>query len=63
MLQVGVDLRIWVREGLGQGPPCRREAASWPEEHRDWLAECAVIVEMDMVLRLADAEQQAFAFV
>jgi hypothetical protein len=56
-------MRIWVLEGLGQELRWWREVGRWPEEHRDWLAERAVIMEMDMVLRLDAAEQQAFALV
>jgi hypothetical protein len=56
-------MRIRVLEGLGQEPQWWCELACWPEEHRDWLVDRAVIMKMDRVLRLDDAEQQAFALV
>jgi DNA primase len=47
MLQDGVDLRTWVREGFGTEPQWWREVAAWPEERRKPWAERAAIMEMD----------------
>jgi hypothetical protein len=61
MLQDGVDLRTWVREGLGQGPRWWREVARWPEHVRELWAERAAITEVDGDLGRGEAERQAFA--
>ncbi len=61
MLQAIVDLRTWVREGLGNKPMWWREVVRWPEERRERLAERAAIMEMDGGLVRDEAERQAFA--
>jgi hypothetical protein len=61
MLQDGVDLRTWVREGLENEPKWWREVAHWPEKRRDLLAEHAAIMEVDGGLVRDEAERQAFA--
>jgi hypothetical protein len=61
MLNAGVDLRSWVREGLGGESRWWREVAGWPEECRDRLAERAAIMEIDGGLLCDKAERQAFA--
>jgi hypothetical protein len=43
MLQGDVDLRTWVRAGLGQRPRWWREVARWTEERREQWAERAAI--------------------
>jgi hypothetical protein len=47
MLQGGVDIRIWVREALGQGPLWWREVARWPTDQRERWAERACIMELE----------------
>jgi hypothetical protein len=59
MLQGGVDLRTWVREGLGQGPLWWREVAQWPEERRERWAERAAIMEVDGAVPREEAERCA----
>jgi DNA primase len=61
MLQDGVDLRTWVREGLGLSPQWWRELARWPADRREQWAERAAIMEFDSGLLRDEAEQQAFA--
>ena len=60
MLQDQVDLRIWVREGLGMDPKWWRELACWPEEQRELWAERAAIMEVEGTLSRDDAERHAF---
>jgi DNA primase len=60
MLQDGVDLRTWVREGLGTEPLWWREVATWPEERQELWAERAAILEIDGGLPWDEAERQAF---
>jgi DNA primase len=60
MLQAGVDLRTWVRQGLGLQPPWWRELAHWPDDRREQWAERAVIMEIDGGLSREEAEQQAY---
>jgi hypothetical protein len=60
-LQAGVDLRTWVREGLGQEPLWWRDVAHWPEDRRERWAERAAILEIAGGLARDAAEQQAFA--
>jgi hypothetical protein len=61
MLQGGVDLRTWVREGVGGESRWWREVALWPDERRERLAERAAIMEVDGGLGRDEAERQAFA--
>jgi DNA primase len=61
MLQSGVDLRTWVREGLGGEPRWWRELARWPKDRREQWAERASIIELDGGLTRDNAERQAFA--
>jgi hypothetical protein len=61
MLQAGMDLRTWVREGLGVESRWWREVARWPEERRDRWAERAAMMEVDGALGRDAAERQAFA--
>ena len=61
MLQAGVDLRAWVREGLGQGAYWWREVAGWSEGRREQWDERAAILEFDGGFVRDDAERQAFA--
>jgi DNA primase len=60
MLQGGVDLRTWVREGLGQGPHWWRDLAVWPDERRDGWAERAAILEVDAGFLRHEAELMAY---
>jgi hypothetical protein len=60
MLQDGIDLRIWVREGLGLQPTWWREVTTWPEDRREQWAERACLIEIDAALSRHDAEMQAF---
>jgi DNA primase len=60
MLQGGVDLRTWVREGLGQEPRWWQEMARWPAQRQELWAERAAIMEVDSALARDDAEMQAF---
>jgi hypothetical protein len=61
MLQASVDMRIWVRGGLGHEPRWWREVARWPDERREQWAERASIIELDGGLTRDDAERQTFA--
>jgi hypothetical protein len=63
MLQAGVDLRMWVREGVGDGPPWWREVARWSEARRDAWAERGAILEVEGGLMRDEAERQAFALI
>ncbi len=63
MLQAGVDLRTWVREGIGMEPQWWRELAGWPEDRRQLWDERACITEADGDLPRDEAERQAFATV
>lgn len=60
LLQDGVDLRTWVREGLGGKPRRWREVARWPEERREAWAERAAILECGAGFLRAQAEYEAF---
>jgi DNA primase len=60
MLQGGVDLRTWVREGLGLSPQWWREVARWPEDRRERWEERAAIMEMDGGLVRDGAELAAY---
>jgi DNA primase len=60
MLRTGVDLRTWIREGLGGEPRWWREVASWPDDRREEWAERACIMETDGALSRDDAEMEAF---
>jgi hypothetical protein len=60
MLQAGVDIRTWVREGLGGESRWWREVACWPDDHRTQWEERALIMEIDGGLSRVDAEYQAF---
>jgi DNA primase len=60
MLQDGVDLRTWIREGLDAEPKWWRELATWPEERQELWAERASVMELEAGLPRKDAEQQAF---
>jgi hypothetical protein len=61
MLQGGVDLRTWVREGLGLQPTWWREVATWPDDCREQWAERVCLMELDGGLTRDEAERQAFA--
>jgi len=63
MLQDGVDLRTWVREGLGDGTPWWREVARWSKARRDAWAERGAILEVEGGLVRDEAERQAFALI
>ena len=60
MLQAGIDIRTWVREGIGDGPPWWREVAGWSDDQREQWAELAAIMEIDGALTRHEAERQAF---
>jgi DNA primase len=61
MLQAGVDLRSWIREGLGQEPRWWRDMARWPEDRREEWGERSSIMEIDGGLSRDAAEQEACA--
>jgi hypothetical protein len=63
MLQGDVDLRTWVREGLGQRPHWWHEVARWQEDRRERWAERAAIMEVDGALSRDEAEMQAYQLV
>jgi hypothetical protein len=63
MLQAGVDLRTWIREGLGRQLSWWREVATWPDERRERWAERACIMETDGALSRDEAEIQAYRLV
>lgn len=63
MLQGGVDLRTWGREGLSQEPRWWREVAHWPEERQEQWAERAAMMEVDGGLVRDEAERQAYRLV
>jgi hypothetical protein len=60
MLQDGVDLRTWVREGLGTDPKWWGELARWSEERQELWAERAAIMEVEGDLAREEAERHAF---
>jgi DNA primase len=60
MLQGGVDLRTWVREGLGTRPTWWRDLADSPEDQQELWAERAATMEVDGGLSRDNAERQAF---
>jgi DNA primase len=60
LLQDRVDLRTWVREGLGTDPKWWRELARWPEDRQEWWAERAAIMEVAGGLIRDEAEREAF---
>jgi hypothetical protein len=60
MLQSGVDLRTWVREGLGREPRWWREVAAWPDVRREAWAERAAIVEVEAGYVRYEAERTAY---
>jgi DNA primase len=60
LLQDGVDLRTWVREGLGGELCWWREVARWPEDRREQWAERVAIMELDGTLARHEAEWLAF---
>jgi DNA primase len=61
MLQAGVDLRSWIREGLGQEPRWWRDMARWPEDRREEWGERSSIMAIDGGLSREAAEQEAYA--
>jgi hypothetical protein len=60
LLQEGVDLRTWVREGLGGESRWWRKFARWSEDRREQWEERVSIMEMDGMLARHEAEQEAF---
>jgi hypothetical protein len=60
LLQDGVDLRMWVREGLGGESRWWRKFARWSEDRREQWEERVSIMEMDGMLARHEAEQGAF---
>jgi DNA primase len=60
MLQGGVDLRSWIREGLGLEPKWWRHVASWAADRRELWEERALIMEFDGALSRDDAECCAY---
>jgi hypothetical protein len=61
LLRAGVDLRTWIREGLGLEPTWWRDVAAWPDTRRELWAERAAIMEIDGGLTRDAAEQEAYA--
>jgi hypothetical protein len=61
MLQVGADLRLWVRAWLGQQPPYWQELVNLPAEQRAWWEERVAILEVESALPRQEAEAVAFA--
>jgi DNA primase len=60
MLQAGIDIRTWVREGLGGGSRWWHEVARWPSEQHEVWAERAAIMAVDSHLPRAEAEHAAY---
>jgi DNA primase len=60
MLQDGVDVRGWVREGLGMQHYWWRQVAYWPKERQELWMERAAIMGLDGGLLRDDAERAAF---
>jgi hypothetical protein len=60
MLRAGVDLRTWIREGLGLTPTWWRDVAAWPDERREAWAERAAILEVDAGFVRHEAEMTAY---
>ncbi len=63
MLQAGVDLRTWVREGLDLQPKWWRELASWPDDRRERWEERAAVMEIEGGLSRDEAEREAVAVI
>jgi hypothetical protein len=63
MLQAGVDLRTWVREGIGGQSRWWREVATWPEDRREQWAERVSLMELDGALSRDEAERHAYRLV
>jgi hypothetical protein len=61
MLQAGVDLRAWIREGLGQEPRWWHDISRWPEDRQEEWGERSSIMEIDGGLSRDEAEQGAYA--
>jgi DNA primase len=61
LLQVGVNLRTWIREGLEQEPHWWRDMARWPEDRREEWGERSSIMAIDGGLSRDAAEQEAYA--
>jgi hypothetical protein len=60
MLQDRVDLRTWVREGVGMDPKWWREVAHWTGDRKELWAERAAIMEVEGDLSRDEAEREAF---
>jgi len=60
MLQAGINLRTWVREGLGGEPKWWRDVARWPADQQEWWVERAAIMEMDAGFVRDEAELTAY---
>jgi len=60
LLQDSVDLRMWVREGLGSESRWWRDVARWSDDHRERWGERAAILEVDGGLSRGEAEHAAY---
>jgi hypothetical protein len=61
LLCAGVDLRTWIREGLGLEPTWWRDLAAWPDARRELWAERAAIMEIEAGMTRDEADKAAFA--
>jgi len=63
ILQGGLGLRTWIREGLGWQPPWWSELATWPDDRHEQWAERVCIIETDGQLSREETEMQTFRLI